>query len=152
MLKFPPAYIFLLCGSDKFTFDVFWFSSLDTELKAFITASANTDADDDRGYQIIAEIPNLAEEPDDSDKPLELLIKHAPKAWCFIWHRFTTRVEWSRQLNGPIIGNFEYIKLLYLKHIIEALSAADVVSFNLDLCIVNKKCVRSYRHSHQPFM
>ena len=51
----------------KFTFDVFWFSSLDTELKVFIIASANTDADDDRGYQIINEIPKLAEEPDDSD-------------------------------------------------------------------------------------
>ena len=63
-------------------------------MKAFIYDSANTDSDEMRVYQIMDEIPDLVKEPaNEADKPPKLLIKHAPRAWCFIWNIFTTKVE-----------------------------------------------------------
>jgi len=68
--------------------------SLDEELKAFISSSANTDSDEERSYQILKEIPDLVIEPrDKTDKPPKLLVKHAPKAWCYIWKRYITKVD-----------------------------------------------------------
>ena len=70
---------------------------MDEELKEFISANANTEADTERSYQILQDIPDLKKElmdqqMDEDDLP-KILVKHAPRAWCFIWTRYTTKVE-----------------------------------------------------------
>ena len=93
---------FLFVSSHKFHITLLfcYSASLDDELKAFIATNANTPSDKERSHKIIQDIPDLKKEQmGDEDDPPEILVKHAPRVWCFIW---TSTMKGS---NSPTLGS-----------------------------------------------